>query len=47
MPAKKKSAKAARKSVKMRDLKPSKDAKGGTGPQIKPGFGGGRAGKLN
>jgi hypothetical protein len=29
MPAKNKSAKAAKKSVKMRDLKPSKDAKGG------------------
>lgn len=37
MPAKKKSAKAARKSVKMRDLKPSKDAKGGAA--IRPGFG--------
>jgi len=36
MPAKKKSAKSARKSVKMRDLKPSKDAKGGTGIGIKP-----------
>lgn len=34
MPAKTKSA----KSAKMRDLKPSKDAKGGMGPQIKPGF---------
>ena len=33
MPTKKKSAK---KSVKMRDLKPSKDAKGGTGPGVKP-----------
>ena len=39
MPTKKKSAK---KSVKMRDLKPSKDAKGGTGPTTKPGFGGGK-----
>ena len=36
MPAKKKTAK---KSTKMRDLKPSKDARGGTGPGIKPGFG--------
>lgn len=33
MPAKKKSAKSVKK---MRDLKPSKDAKGGTGPGIKP-----------
>ena len=33
MPAKKKTAK---KSVKMRDLKPSKDAKGGTGIGRKP-----------
>ena len=33
MPAKKKSAKSAKK---VRDLKPSKDAKGGSGPGIKP-----------
>ncbi len=39
MPTKKKSAK---KSVKMRDLKPSKDAKGGTGPGVIPGYGGGK-----
>jgi hypothetical protein len=38
MPAKKK---AAKKSMRVRDLKPSKDAKGGTGPQTKPGYGGG------
>jgi hypothetical protein len=45
MPAKKK---AAKKSIKVRDLRPSKDAKGGTGPRIKPGFGGGRgSNKLN
>lgn len=37
MPAKKKTAK---KSVKMRDLKPSKDAKGGSA--IKPQFGSGK-----
>ena len=44
MPAKKK---AAKKSVKMRDLKPSKDAKGGTGNLgVKPvGFGPGRPNK--
>jgi hypothetical protein len=29
MPAKKKSAKSRKSSVRMRDLKPSKDAKGG------------------
>ena len=46
MPAKKKSAKSARKSVKMRDLKPSKDAKGGTGPGVKPGFQGGKKKNL-
>jgi hypothetical protein len=44
MPAKKKSAKTARKSVKMRDLKPSKDAKGGVA--IKPGVPGSRNPKL-
>jgi hypothetical protein len=42
MPAKKKSPKSARK---MRDLKPSKDAKGGSA--IKPGFQGGRDNKKN
>jgi hypothetical protein len=45
MPAKKKTAKSAQKS-KLRDLKPSKDAKGGRGPQIKPGFGGGNKKNL-
>jgi hypothetical protein len=45
MPAKKKSAKSARK---MGDLKPSKDAKGGHGPQIKPGYiGNNRKQRLN
>jgi hypothetical protein len=43
MPAKKK---AAKKSMRVRDLKPSKDAKGGTGPGIKPGFGGGKRKQL-
>jgi hypothetical protein len=43
MPTKKKSAK---KSVKMRDLKPSRDAKGGTGPTIKPGVPGGNRKSL-
>ncbi len=42
MPAKKKSAKSARK---MRDLKPSKDAKGGSA--IKSGFKGGRSGNKS
>jgi hypothetical protein len=42
MPAKKKSAKSARK---MRDLKPSKDAKGGS--SVKPvGFGGNKRKNL-
>jgi hypothetical protein len=43
MPAKKKSAKSVKK---MRDLKPSKDARGGTGPGIKPGFQGGKKKNL-
>jgi hypothetical protein len=41
MPAKKKSAKSARKSAKMRDLRPSKDAKGGRS-DLRPGYQGGR-----
>jgi hypothetical protein len=45
MPAKNKSAKSARKSAKMRDLKPSKDAKGGSA--IKPGFQGGRGNRKS